>query len=47
MRLRYSFRIYPTPRQQVPLAQAFGCARRLAEKAHRYGRTFGKVAALG
>lgn len=27
MQLRYTFRVYPTPDQQVCLAQAFGCAR--------------------
>lgn len=27
MQLRYTFRVYPTPGQQVSLAQAFGCAR--------------------
>jgi putative transposase len=27
VQLRYNFRVYPTPRQQVALAQAFGCAR--------------------
>ncbi|MFI6314304.1 helix-turn-helix domain-containing protein [Nocardia fusca] len=27
MQLRYNFRVYPTPGQQVALAQAFGCAR--------------------
>ncbi|MFY1632216.1 helix-turn-helix domain-containing protein [Solwaraspora sp. WMMB335] len=27
VRLRYQFRVYPTPRQQVELARAFGCAR--------------------
>ncbi|WP_067668553.1 RNA-guided endonuclease InsQ/TnpB family protein [Nocardia miyunensis] len=27
MQLRYNFRLYPTPGQQVALAQAFGCAR--------------------
>ncbi|MGX1808275.1 RNA-guided endonuclease InsQ/TnpB family protein [Nocardia sp. NPDC055321] len=27
MRLRYNFRLYPTPGQQVSLAKAFGCAR--------------------
>ncbi|MFD4403034.1 RNA-guided endonuclease InsQ/TnpB family protein [Nocardia sp. NPDC058499] len=27
MLLRYNFRVYPTPGQQVALAQAFGCAR--------------------
>ncbi|SCF16013.1 putative transposase [Micromonospora purpureochromogenes] len=27
MQLRYRYRVYPTPEQQVSLAQAFGCAR--------------------
>ncbi|MQY22079.1 RNA-guided endonuclease InsQ/TnpB family protein [Nocardia macrotermitis] len=27
MQLRYNFRVYPTPGQQVSLARAFGCAR--------------------
>lgn len=27
MRLRYNFRLYPTPAQQTALARAFGCAR--------------------
>jgi putative transposase len=27
MRLRYNYRVYPTPSQQVLLARAFGCAR--------------------
>ncbi len=27
MQLRYSFRLYPDPRQQAALARAFGCAR--------------------
>ncbi|MEV0364758.1 RNA-guided endonuclease InsQ/TnpB family protein [Nocardia fusca] len=27
MQLRYNFRVYPTPGQQVALARAFGCAR--------------------
>ena len=27
MRLRYGYRLYPTPGQQQALAQAFGCAR--------------------
>ncbi|WP_203935912.1 helix-turn-helix domain-containing protein, partial [Planosporangium mesophilum] len=27
MQLRYNFRVYPTPRQQIELARAFGCAR--------------------
>ena len=27
VRLRYNFRVYPTPGQQMELARAFGCAR--------------------
>ncbi|MFE9187890.1 helix-turn-helix domain-containing protein [Micromonospora haikouensis] len=27
MQLRYQFRVYPTPGQQIELAKAFGCAR--------------------
>jgi putative transposase len=27
MQLRYNFRVYPTPGQQIALARAFGCAR--------------------
>ncbi len=27
MKLRYNFRIYPTPGQRMALARAFGCAR--------------------
>ncbi|MFE6919497.1 RNA-guided endonuclease InsQ/TnpB family protein [Nocardia sp. NPDC057663] len=27
MQLRYNFRVYPTPGQQISLARAFGCAR--------------------
>ena len=27
MRLRYNYRLYPTPRQRAALARAFGCAR--------------------
>ncbi|GAA5043226.1 helix-turn-helix domain-containing protein [Thermocatellispora tengchongensis] len=27
MWLRYNFRLYPTPGQQIALARAFGCAR--------------------
>ena len=27
MQLRYNFRVYPTPGQQIELARAFGCAR--------------------
>ena len=27
VQLRYNFRVYPTPGQQIELARAFGCAR--------------------
>jgi putative transposase len=27
VRLRYNFRVHPTPAQQIELARAFGCAR--------------------
>ncbi|MBQ0897906.1 helix-turn-helix domain-containing protein, partial [Micromonospora sp. U56] len=27
VRLRYNYRVYPTPAQQVSLTRAFGCAR--------------------
>jgi helix-turn-helix protein len=27
MQLRYNYRLYPAPRQQVALARTFGCAR--------------------
>jgi len=27
MRLRYNYRLYPTPGQQMALARVFGCAR--------------------
>ncbi|HEX6683501.1 MAG TPA: transposase [Candidatus Limnocylindrales bacterium] len=44
MQLRYQFRLYPTPGQQVALAKAFGCARvvyndgiRAREQARRAG----------
>jgi putative transposase len=47
MRLRYSYRLYPTPGQQVALARAFGCARvvfndglRAREEAHRAGLSY-------
>ncbi|MFI0466122.1 helix-turn-helix domain-containing protein [Saccharopolyspora sp. 5N102] len=32
MRLRYSFRLYPTPGQQTALARAFGCARVVVQR---------------
>ncbi|MEU5563556.1 RNA-guided endonuclease InsQ/TnpB family protein [Micromonospora musae] len=44
MQLRYQFRVYPTPGQQIELARAFGCARvvfndglRLRQQAHEAG----------
>ncbi|WP_123604842.1 RNA-guided endonuclease TnpB family protein [Micromonospora sp. Llam0] len=44
MQLRYQFRVYPTPGQQIELAKAFGCARvvfndglRLRQTAHEQG----------
>ena len=44
MRLRYSYRLYPTPGQQQALARAFGCARvvfndglRIRQQAHEAG----------
>ena len=27
VQLRYNYRVYPTPGQQIELAKAFGCAR--------------------
>ncbi|WP_324188254.1 transposase [Nocardia higoensis] len=43
MQLRYSYRVYPTPGQQVALARAFGCARvvyndALAARREAFGR---------
>ncbi|MFD4439316.1 RNA-guided endonuclease InsQ/TnpB family protein [Nocardia sp. NPDC058519] len=53
MQLRYSFRVYPTPGQQVALARAFGCARvvyndglRLRQLAHAAGLPYIRDAAL-
>ncbi|TYB99938.1 IS200/IS605 family element transposase accessory protein TnpB [Micromonospora sp. WP24] len=47
MRLRYNFRVYPTPGQQIELAKAFGCARvvfndglRLRQQAHEAGEKY-------
>lgn len=44
MQLRYNFRVYPTPGQQIALARAFGCARvvyndclRVRQEAHSAG----------
>ncbi|GGK79607.1 RNA-guided endonuclease InsQ/TnpB family protein [Streptomyces flaveus] len=53
MRLRYGFRLYPTPGQRVALARAFGCARvvfndavRAREDARAAGRPFPSAAEL-
>ncbi|MEU4434179.1 transposase [Nocardia rhamnosiphila] len=47
MQLRYNFRVYPTPGQQVALARAFGCARvvyndglRIRQQAHMAGQPY-------
>ncbi len=47
MQLRYNFRLYPTPGQQIALAKAFGCARtvyndglRARQEAHATGRPY-------
>ncbi|TYB94995.1 helix-turn-helix domain-containing protein, partial [Micromonospora sp. WP24] len=47
MQLRYQFRVYPTPGQQIELARAFGCARvvfndglRLRQQAHEAGEKY-------
>ncbi|MGI5421428.1 RNA-guided endonuclease InsQ/TnpB family protein [Actinomadura luteofluorescens] len=47
MQLRYNFRVYPTPGQQIELARAFGCARvvfndglRLRRQAHQQGEKY-------
>ncbi|WP_203857493.1 RNA-guided endonuclease InsQ/TnpB family protein [Plantactinospora mayteni] len=47
MRLRYNYRVYPTPGQQVELARAFGCARvvfndglRLRQRAREAGEKY-------
>jgi len=44
VQLRYQFRVYPTPGQQIALARAFGCARvvfndglRARQTAHEQG----------
>ena len=39
MLLRYSYRLYPTPGQQVSLAKAFGCARLVFNDARFKGAT--------
>lgn len=53
MQLRYNFRVYPTPGQQVSLARAFGCARvvyndglRLRQQARAAGLPYIKNTAL-
>ncbi|WP_239087080.1 RNA-guided endonuclease InsQ/TnpB family protein, partial [Catellatospora methionotrophica] len=47
VQLRYNFRVYPTPGQQIELAKAFGCARvvfndglRLRQQAREQGETY-------
>lgn len=47
MRLRYNYRVYPTPSQQIELAKAFGCARvvfndglRARQDAHAEGLSY-------
>ncbi|MEU6208141.1 transposase [Micromonospora musae] len=47
VQLRYQFRVYPTPGQQIELAKAFGCARvvfndglRLRQQAHETGEKY-------
>ncbi|MGW6426265.1 RNA-guided endonuclease InsQ/TnpB family protein [Nocardia sp. NPDC055053] len=53
MQLRYNFRVYPTPGQQISLARAFGCARvvyndglRLRQEAHAGAQPYIKDSAL-
>jgi putative transposase len=53
VQLRYNYRVYPTPGQQVALARAFGCARvvyndglRIRQQAHAAGQPYIKDAAL-
>ena len=38
MRLRYTFRLDPTPGQRIALARAFGCARVVFNDALRVAR---------
>ncbi|WP_425552470.1 helix-turn-helix domain-containing protein, partial [Dactylosporangium maewongense] len=38
VQLRYNFRVYPTPGQQIELARAFGCARVVFNDALRLRR---------
>ena len=47
VQLRYNFRVYPTPSQQIELARAFGCARvvfndglRLRQQAREAGEKY-------
>nr|MDT0660169.1 helix-turn-helix domain-containing protein [Micromonospora sp. DSM 115978] len=47
VQLRYQFRVYPTPGQQIELARAFGCARvvfndglRLRQQAREAGEKY-------
>ncbi|MGW6424467.1 RNA-guided endonuclease InsQ/TnpB family protein [Nocardia sp. NPDC055053] len=53
MQLRYNFRVYPTPGQQIALGRAFGCARvvyndglRARQEAHAAGLPYIKDSAL-
>ncbi|MEV0107949.1 transposase [Nocardia sp. NPDC050799] len=53
MQLRYNYRVYPTPGQQIALARAFGCARvvyndglRIRQQAHAAGQQYIKDSAL-
>lgn len=53
VQLRYNFRVYPTPGQQIKLAQAFGCARVVyndalaaRQEAHAAGLPYIKDSAL-
>ena len=55
MRLRYNYRLYPAPGQEIALARAFGCARVVfndalaaREAAHQAGKPYptnGKLSA--
>src|SRR5262245_26441945 len=54
MRLRYNYRLYPTPGQRMALAKAFGCARtvfndglRARQEAHQAGLPYVTDAELG
>jgi putative transposase len=53
VRLRYNYRLYPTPGQRQALARAFGCARvvfndglRARQEAHAAGLPFAPDGAL-